>query len=205
MQDNIISIDLSLRSTGILYSNGITVKFRLIESDKKKHNDEILLSYNSNEIIKFIYDVCPQPDIIVIEGLSFNSISSSKDILAGNFWYVRTQLKKEFPKVKLLIVPVSEWRSVIFNKEERKQLTENKKELKKLEEDMKDLTSSQKKDMALYNEELILKSNIKYLCWEKIVEPYKTKFKEYGFKKGTFDLTDAFFINQYVRNTHENI
>ena len=198
---NVIGIDLSLRSSCIVYLSDNEFEYRLITSDSKKLNDEELLIYNSNEILKFINRF--EPDYIALEGLSFGSISSSKDIIAGNFWHLRTQLFKNWSgKSKIEIVPVLSWRSPLFNKEERASLKENTKKMNTLKKSMVGKTREEKKALAVLNSELVLKTNIKYLTWEKLPEQLKTEFDKVGFTKGGFDCTDAYFIAKHVKDKY---
>ena len=205
MGANIFSIDLSLRSTGIVFSNGETLKYDLIKTKADELNGEELLDFTAKYIINFIHNYCPQPDLIVIEGLSFNSVSSSKDIIAGNFWHTRVALKKEFPTVPLEIVEVLSWRSPLFVKQERDLLNVNKKLVAILKEEMKLLSKAEKKVVALENEQLILDSNIKYLTYMKVPEPYRSEFNKFGFNSGCFDLADSYFINQFARSNYERV
>lgn len=194
-----LGIDLSLRSTGLVSIDKFDiVTYKLITSDSKNLNDEELLNYNANEIIKYIKE--HKIASIGLEGLSFGSISASKDIIAGNFWYLKTRIKLECPEVEVIIVPVLSWRSKLFNKEERKTLKENSASVKLLKKELKSLSKEDKKKKAIENEQLILNSDIKYVTWLKLPEPYKSQFENIGFKKGCYDLTDAFWICNHIKN-----
>ena len=197
----VIGIDLSLRSTGLVYLNDNEFDYRLIVTDSKKLNDEELLIHNTNEILKFINKY--EPEYIALEGLSFGSVSSSKDIIAGNFWHLRTELFKNWSgKSKIEIIPVLTWRSPLFDKDERKLLKENTKELAVRKKALVGKSKEEKKIFTEENAELTLKSNIKYLTWCKLPEPIKNTFKEVGFTKGGFDLTDAYFIAKHIENKY---
>lgn len=194
-----LGIDLSLRSTGLVFiDNHDNVKYKLVTSDSKKLNDEELLMYNIDEILDFIE--WNKPTHIGLEGLSFNSVSSSKDIIAGSFWYLRVMLKKYYPHIKVDIIPVLTWRSKLFNKEERKILKETVAQVKLLKKELMKLSKEEKKIKVLENEQLILNSDIKYVTWEKLPEPYKSEFENIGFKKGGYDLSDAMHIANYIKN-----
>ena len=196
-----LSIDLSLRSTGMVYRNGDTIKYKLI-NPPKEYNDEALIVYIKTQISLFVREC--KPTLIGLEGLSFGSISSSKDIIAGNFWCVREMLYTDFPSIEVEIIPVLTWRSPLFSKEERKSLKEIVLQVKLLKKTMETLTKADKKLLALENEELIRLSDIKYQTWLKVPEPYKSEFEIYGGSKGKFDLSDAYFICDYLESIYEN-
>ena len=194
-----VGIDLSLRSTGLVHlKNGELNQFQLVQPSPKDYQDESILIYNSDVILKFIAET--KPYVIGLEDLSYNSISSSKDLIAGNFWYLRTQLKIHYPEIPIIIVPVLSWRSPLFNKAERDKKKENDKLLKILKEQLKAIKSKkEKQELAKANEELILNSNIKYLTYEKLPEEVKCQFIEYGYNNGAFDLSDAYWIANYIK------
>lgn len=110
-----IAIDLSLRSTGLVSLNDSTFEledFAVISNPDL--NDEELIVENCRQIRNFVER--NYAENICIEGLSFGSVSSSKDLLAGQFWHLRTKLYKIGT---LHIVPVQRWRCrKIFSKEE---------------------------------------------------------------------------------------
>ena len=186
----IASVDLSLRSTGIiaLDDNKNLIDFKLVKSKpnegktKKERenglpilNDEDLIIFNSSEIIWFINTVCAKNvlDAILIEGLSFNSKSGSKDILAGNAWLLRVELKRTFSKVPIHIIPVQSWRSKILNKQDR--------------------ADAKAKYGKKWQKEGVV---------EKLPEEVKGKFVSYITKNkfdktGLFDLADAFAMGVY--------
>jgi hypothetical protein len=197
-----VGIDLSLRSTGLVYmgKNG-EVKYKLVMSDSKNLNDEELLIYNAHEIYKFIKKC--NPSKIALEGLSFNSVSSSKDIIAGNFWYLRAELCKLCPDIEVEIVPVLTWRSKLFNKEERTLLKENNTKVKELKKVLMTLPKEEKTKAVLENEQLILNSDIKYVTWAKLPEPYKSEFHKIGIRKGCYDLSDAYHICNHIFKNHK--
>lgn len=195
-----IGIDLSLRSTGLVHinENGELIRFKLVQPSAKEYQDESNLIYNAEEILTFIGRV--NPSVIGLEDLSYNSISSSKDLIAGNFWYLRTQLKIHYPEIPLMIVPVLSWRSPLFTKAERSEKKENDKSLKILKDKLKTIKSKkEKQELAKENEELILKSNIKYLTYNKLPDEIKYEFSEYNYNNGLFDLSDAYWIANYIK------
>jgi len=190
----VIGIDLSLRSTGICYNdNNETFKFALVCPDAKKYNDEPLVAYMTQEIINFIED-CPRiPDAIHLEGLSFGSISGSKDILAGNFWHLRVALWNAYMAAD--IIPVTSWRSPLFNKEERKLLKENVAAVKKIKEQAKGKSLAERKEIAAANALTILGADVKYCTYMKLPEDVKQIIECVTIDKSRFDLCDAYFLS----------
>lgn len=187
-----LGIDLSLNSTGI-FCEGI---HELI-TPTKTSSEQRLIDI-SNSICSFVEQ--HNPDVIGLEGLSYNSISASKDELAANFWMLRCELHKQFPNIPVKIIQVTEWRDPLFTKVERKQWTADKKQVKELKIQLKLISDKKEKSkILLENEQLILNSNIKYLTWCKLPLEYQTKFKEYGFNNGCFDLVDAFYISEHLK------
>lgn len=191
-----LGIDLSLRSTGLVFLSDTDIQYQLVNN--KKLDDESLILSNFSEITSFIEKT--KPTNIGIEGLSFGSISSSKDIIAGNFWYLRTQLYHMFPNIKVDIIPVLTWRSKLFNKEERQELKKNETALKTFKRQLMHIPQNEKKQYLLDNQDLVLKANIKYLTYCKLPSTIQDMFHVYGFTKGTFDLSDAYFIADYLKN-----
>lgn len=124
---NIIGCDLSLRSTGLVLV-GNEFKHKIVAPSAKQYNDEELLIYNSDTICSFIEQ--NYPDEFRIESLSLNSISGSKDILWGNYWHLRTEIKKRFPSLVIRTIPVLQWRCAVLSKEEQRQIKECAKLLK---------------------------------------------------------------------------
>lgn len=196
MNNITVAIDLSLRSTGLIAIKGDRIlEYIIIKSDAKKLNKEELLIYNVEQIMNFIDKY--QPDVIGLEGLSFGSISASKDIIAGNFWHLRTAIFKAGYQIE--IVPVLTWRSPLFNKEERKKLSDDKKKLKELKAKWKKITDKSVKKQALIdNSKLILETDIKWLTYEKLPVNIREEFDEIGFSKGGADLCDAYFIARHL-------
>ena len=90
-----IGIDISLRTTAcVAIKNDKTIcGCSWVTSNPKEINDEDLLIYNSDKINYFIDMWSKYEKRLCIEGLSFNSVSSNKDLIAANFWYTRVKLK----------------------------------------------------------------------------------------------------------------
>jgi len=191
--DKILGIDLSLRSTGLF----IDGKYKLIQADPKKINEEALLVYNAKSILDFIKET--KPDYVNLEGLSLGSVSSSMDIICGNFWYLRTEIFKAYPDLKINVIPVKTWRCPLFSKADNKLFLENSKKLKALKKELEyeKMDYQGKRDFASDNAELILDSNVKYLTFLKLPIEWQEEFHLISFTKGCFDLVDAYFLSKH--------
>jgi hypothetical protein len=182
----IISIDLSLRSTGVcaLGPNGTLEDFTLI-TPEETHED--LLCGISDEILEFISACRHTTGFVptrgfVIEGLSFNSFSSSKDVIAGNFWNLRCDLFRFYPSVPIGIIPVTSWRSWLLTKEEQKEAKLDKKD-------------GLKKACVAKLPDGVRKQFEGYLYTREFPESLR-KNKDHQ-EKALYDLTDAYFIGKY--------
>jgi hypothetical protein len=190
-----LGIDLSLRSTGLFFK-GEYEAFKLITP--KKIDEEELIIKMTSEICDFIDE--HKPTKIGLEGLSFNSVSSSKDIIAGNFWYLRATIFQKYPDIKVEIIPVLTWRNPLFSKADNKIFTLDKKLLAttKKEQNYDKMSRAEKLHFAGEYRELILNANIKYLTYLKLPENVKALFSKYSYGDGLFDLTDAYWICDYI-------
>lgn len=176
---NICGIDLSMRSTGICVFDGDKDHFFMVKSKK---NDEELLIENADIICKII--ASHNIKKIHLEGLSFNSVSSSKDLIAGNFWYVRTILKQRFPEIEICVIPVQKWRSKILTKEDNK--------ARKIAKDvLKEFSKGKSKEEI---KQFKLLSSIKNQTYLKLPETIKNQIDEMTNKDEKYDLTDSYFI-----------
>lgn len=178
----IIGIDLSLRSTGIciLYKNN-NIEFKLIQ---RKEDDEELIINATNEIIDLIkeYNNIERITSIHLEGLSYNSLSQKKDLIAGLFWYLRCNLKINFPFLDIKILPVQKWRNKIITKEDRKYIKELKEKLK---------NEVDKKNKNKIKNEI----NIKEITFKKLPDDIKKIINQMvKNNKERYDLADAYFI-----------
>lgn len=183
-----LGIDLSLRSAGLCFNN----EFKLIQIAKL--NDEELLIEIANQICSFIHNC--KPVEINIEGLSFNSISGSKDIIAGNFWYLRCRIHTEFPTIPINIIPVTQWRNPLFTKEERKMLKENTTFFNKNKISLTGLKGEERKEAQLKNKELEMNASIKYNTYLKLPDDIKDIINNITQDAGRWDLTDAYWISR---------
>jgi len=173
----ILSLDISLRCTGItlLDLNGNLIDFTIIANEEIKN--EQLLDKNQKDISEFVNKYSNVISKIAIEGLSFQSASKVRDLIDANFWGIRLLLWKKFKNIPIDIVPVTQWRKLVIP-------IERSRELKKL----------------------IKWGIVKKVNWQKIEcvcklpKKVKLRFEEYLGKKknGLFDLTDSYFLGQYI-------
>jgi len=179
----LVSLDISLRSTGIcIFDNESKnlIDFRIISNNK--YNSEELLAYNIREFFDFLskHEIGKNSDdIIVIEGLSFNGICQSKDLINGNFWLVRYFLFLYFKNCQVNIIPVAKWRSSVLTKSVLKEIKlENRNKIKKWQ---------------------------KIECVKLLPDDIKKIFSAYisGNKlssQAIYDLTDSYFLGMYYLN-----
>lgn len=190
-----VGIDLSLRSTGLCHIDDKgKATFALVCN---KEDDAELLVKNADDILAFLKD--KKFDAINIEGLSFASASSSKDILWGNFWYLKVRLWQVYPDIPIKIVAVLSWRSPLFNKAERDAIKAADKEVKALKVEMKGMKKQEKAAFLLEHEATILAASTKYQTFLKCPEAIKKQILAVTTKDGKFDLTDAYFIASYSK------
>lgn len=187
-----IGMDIALRSNGIVAINDDNeiVGLRLLETfkndkhltKKQKHmdiiiaNEEDIIIYNQLLVygfIKHLRDFEGYTNIeIHMEGLSYNSESASKDILAGMHWSIRSMIVHDFD-IKPIILPPEKWRKGIIKGLDRINY------LNKYPEQATDLT--------------------KFIPYMKIDNKNKNVIDSYYnnhgiHDKGYFDLSDAFWI-----------
>lgn len=176
-----IGFDLSLRSTGVvvLDEDLKLIDFCIIS---QKEKEEELLDKNELKFINFLFKHESEKDYI-IEGLSFGSLSGSKDILYGNYWGLRMMMYLKNHKLKenynLAIYPVLKWRNGSFTKETLKHYKEN------------------------------FKNGLKEVCVNNLPEDVKISFINYLFenklpKNAIYDLSDAYFMTRYHILTKQN-
>lgn len=177
MSNNIFycGIDLSMRSTGvvILDDGGHLIDYTLVSYPD---DDESLLLKNTARIITFIQKYENNLNGIALEGLAFLAKSAQKDIIAGNFWYLRCNLLLTFPELHVKIVPVTTWRKYIIDKERAKELRKTKE-----------------KDWAKKECVSKLPNDIR-IIFEKYLKDNKFK------KESLYDLTDSYFIAKWCLN-----
>lgn len=108
---NLLSIDLSMRSAGlvVLDESGALVDQLLIPTKKDEYDNEFLLEYMEDRVLDFADK--HRPNSIVIEGMAFNSKSGKTDLIAGNWWNTRKELRQLLPDANIGSIPVLSWRS----------------------------------------------------------------------------------------------
>lgn len=176
-----LGIDQSKRSTGLVLvdQDGALIDYTLL-GNAKLDNEELIL-WQWEGLVKFIDDNTSCVEDVkgaLIEGLSFGSVGSGKDFLAGLQWYFRCQMQDGYG-LFLGTVPVSMWRSKVLTKEEQK-------EAKALGKDGLKVACFEK------------------LPWE-VQEAFKDYVQKMGTKKGSWaDLTDAYWIAQHCKKVSIN-
>lgn len=177
----IASIDLSLRSTGVVI---LTYKGSFIDCNVIGHSEldnEALIEKNSKDILRFLRKYKSDIKRIAIEGLSYAGKNPRKDLIHGNFWVLRCAIKKEFPHIKIDVVPVATWRKYIITPDVRKEI----------------------KAKGLDNK----KGWQKVVCVDALSKDIKKKFLNYmkrnksrltKGKESLYDLTDAYWIGKYI-------
>lgn len=176
----LMSVDMSMNSTGvcILDAENKLIDFGIIKTinriDKGKFEQIIDDEDRIIEVVEQITSYFEPYDIrrVVIEGLSYYGKSAKKDVIAGMFWCLKTELRKEFPHVLVGVIPVLSWRSKILTRQESKE-AKNK--------------YSPKADA------------IKIATVEKLPITVRNRFISYIKnnklpKKSIYDLTDSFFF-----------
>lgn len=183
-------IDLSLRSTGIAIATPGIHTFRLIKVLSKYTEEELLL-----KSCRRIMSVLKEFEVtqVNLEGLSFGSVSSSKDIIAGNFWLLRCAMREE--NIEVNILPVAMWRSPLFTAADRHNLKHYTVLYNELKAQMKGVKSRDEKlRMIEENLEIIEGSSIKMQTFLKCPEDVKRAILDTADDSGKFDLSDAYFL-----------
>lgn len=214
MNDITIGIDLSLRNTAIviLDSSYSLIDFCIVSNNTL--SNEALLSYNSSTIVDFIFantwshnnDPVKSQEFllkdIVIEELSFNSLSAMSDLIAANKWILRTKIIEKFPMIAVKQVSVKEWRCTVISKEEQKTIND-RYPIIKAKRGEKLLKNVQKINNA---NKAKIKKETKALTVSKLPEDIKKIFENYIVKNkfktdSIFDLADAYWITTYFINS----
>lgn len=199
----VVGIDLALRNTGIvmLTDDGTLHEFYLLTSDPKIYNNEDLLIYNRDRLIPILdlQTLKKGSKIkVALEGLSFNSLSASIDLIDANHWLTRLIIKGN-KCLDLTVLPVKSWQKSIITKDVLKEFTEKfptvrAKKGKKL---TKEETSANTKAKAQRRKET------KQLILNAVPAEINKEFEKYiltnKLQKDTIlDLADAYHIAKYI-------
>ena len=168
-----------MRSSGLvaLDPNDTLIDFTVFKTSKDDFpDDEDLIIHVRERTLEFIKSV--KADTFVIEGLAYAGKSSRKDVIAGLFWGIRTEIRTKCPDMLIGVVPVATWRSKVLDKEDRKFAKENYTPAKEA---------------------------IKIATVSKLPSEINDFFLDYLSRKGydlktMYDLADAYFLGKY-RNT----
>jgi len=170
-----LGIDQSKRSTGMVLVNedGELMDYKLINEPRLGGEELILMQLH--ELDKFIQDNIVDNEELagaLIEGLSFGSVGSGKDFLAGLQWACRVFMYDHYRF--LGTVPVSEWRSKVLTKEEQREAKSSGKDGLK-------------------------KACVEKLPWE-VKEAFVDYVGKLKVKKDAlYDLCDAYWIAQHCK------
>ena len=206
---NFLSIDLSMRSSGIsFFKDGILEDFSIVSN--VENNEELIIN-NIDAIITFINKQTCLCTSVVIEGLSFGSKSGSIDIISGQHWYLRCELIKAFPNIEITVIPVTSWRSPLFTKADRVLIKIAKDTLKKEKLPCTSLKGEPRKEIMAYNKQLELNANIKEWTWKKLEPELQKRIIDYISNNpynnnvdGKYDITDSIFLGRFYANSRNN-
>lgn len=195
---NFFSVDLSLRSTGLAYVvDEKLVGFHLVSNKSLK--DEALIFNNVDLICRWVDSHKTGPSVVRIEGLSFGSKSASIDLIAGQHWLLRVELLKRFKDITIDVIPVTSWRSPLFDKDERKRIQDAKKALATSKKNTKGLKGIDRQVAMVENKELEIAACIKEATWMKLDDEIQDKVLEYLHindlpREAKYDITDAIML-----------
>lgn len=169
----LLSLDMSMRSSGVvvLDEDNNMYHFEVIKTDAKQFPYDVdLMIYISGRIMDIIeaYDVTE----FVIEGLSLNSKSAKKDVIAGIYWVLITMVTINYPEILIGSIPVKSWRTHLRTKDEWSWFKKNCRDA--------------------------LKNGVFTLLPEDIKRQFLLYVEANGMKiESVFDLTDAYFLGIY--------
>ena len=184
-----IAVDLSLRSAGLvdLGLSGSLRKCKVIRIDKKEADDEHLLLAIEKQVLQFAakspavtaYTTGAQvPAMFALEGLAFMGTSGRRDLIDGNWWNLKKELRQAYPNAVIDVVPVSKWRASVLSREE------------------------QRAAKAAHKTE-----GLKLACVAKLPAEVHGAFTQYLADNGLphkaiFDLTDAYWLGRFTLAAH---
>lgn len=179
----LIAIDLSMRCAGLvaLSQDGALLGQTVIPTIKEEYEGEFLLIFMEAQILNFAAKF--RPTAVVIEGLAFNSKSGNTDLIAGNWWNIRKELRLQYAGAQFGSIPVTTWRSKVL-----------------------DLSKAGKAELEAKYGKTYLKEGVR----DKTPEAVLQKFREYldavtwppkypaaKKREAIFDLCDAYWLGQH--------
>lgn len=171
-----IGIDQSKRSTGcVMLDESGSIKSHHLIYEPKLDNEQLMV-YQWDSFDAWIGETIGDRSSIagaLIEGLSFGSVGSSKDFLAGLQWHFRAKFLEEYNRL-LGTIPVSMWRSKVLDKDEQKLA--------------KAVGKTGLKEAVVSKLSVHTKNDFMHTV------------KSYGKKDSLYDLADAFFIAKHCHN-----
>lgn len=199
---NFVTCDLSLKSSGLCYfRNGKLYSFAIVDSLEKQTPEDTLIN-NARRIADFV-DGCnvESLDGIYIEKFAFNAKSGEKDRLWANCWLARCYIRLREIEAPFTEISVSSWRSPLFTKFENDAIKLALAQFKTCK--LKGLKGEERKAMIQRREALERKADKKWATVAKLPDDVASKFFVYIKERDlplecVFDLTDAYFIGQYV-------
>jgi hypothetical protein len=118
----IAAIDLSLRSAGIvvLKATGEIHQCLVVAVKREEADDEHLLLEIEKQVLGFLQTI-PGLTQVVIEGLAFGAKSVRRDLIDGNWWNLKKEIRQWRPQLIIDTVPVTQWRKSVLDKEEQRE------------------------------------------------------------------------------------
>lgn len=172
-----VGVDQSKRSTAIVCTDkeGNLIDFLLSSPPLPMDNEELLV-YITNDFTTLVnkWQLDRGISKVTLEGLSFGSVSSSKDLLAGLLWTLRLTLYKDYPNIPYSVVPVTRWRSKVLPIETRREITKQK-----------------------------TKNGLKQAVVDVLPYTVKVRFEDYMRnnklkREAIFDLADAYWLSRFA-------
>lgn len=177
-ETGVTALDLSLRSAGVvrLGAGGRMQNCMVIAINKNEADDEHLLLAIESRVLEFARVAGSSNDRFVIEGLAFMGTSGRRDLIDGNWWNLKKELRQAYPHALIDVVPVTKWRASVLSKEEQREA----KAASKTE-------------------------GLKRACVAKLPGDVHGAFTRYladnGHpQKAIYDLTDAYWLARYTHN-----
>jgi len=205
---NFITCDLSLKSSGLCYfRDGELFDFEVIDS-LEPAEPELVLIANSTRIVEFVKKYAEDLDLIALERFAFMAKSGDKDRLWANCWMARCGIRSKGITSPFREISVSTWRGPLFDKFEKDGVKLAAQQLKTCK--LKGLKGEARKEMLAKREKLERLADIKWATVKKLPGEVRCRFETYLEKRELpeeciFDITDAYFIGQYVLSGKEPV